>query len=207
MANTYCDYYDSVGATAYATYHGCVEEPVVDSEIVGGTCSIEPCVAGNPPRIDQGATWWCDYRWDIGGESIDLGGYNVTATLYYADGTAFVTLTEGQGITKDDTQFRVKITDEQTDTIDFGRSDIVILVLDIDLERTESTDAITGYEIGDVVRASAGEVFAHSRGAGVGVFQGPQDIATYAEKLAMANPRACQKEAAGGEPGPPRHPL
>ena len=163
MANTYCDYYSSVGATAYATYHGCVEEPVVDPPM------MDVCPTSSSVRIDQGATWRCDFRWvvcssDLVQTEVDLEGYEIDAMFYLVWGEPFQSKSN---VLRAESQFRLELSAEETDAIEFSAcSNFRDVIIDVYARRTGATDVVTGYATGEVARVTSMVVRAYRRGAG-----------------------------------------
>jgi len=137
---------------------------VIGSGMIVSTasCSITP-KAAKEVRIDQGATWWCDYLWEVNDEPIPLDDYAITATIYCPDGSVFAKLTAGNGATKLPAvgSFQLKLTDEQTQTLVFTNSNKLTLTLKVDLERTGPLDPATGYQQGEVVRVATGSLVAY----------------------------------------------
>ena len=78
--------------------------------------SITPAT-DSPEQIDQGTTWFREYRWTVDGVPQDLTGWGIEV-MFYDDNASpiFETLSIGSGVTlqTDPTIFEVKLSKIQT---------------------------------------------------------------------------------------------
>jgi len=128
--------------------------------------SISPTVDPDVPRIDQGATWFRDYRWRLDDNTpVDLTNYEITVCFFYDSGAlAFGPFVIGDGVTRsaDPGVFEIRIPVSETDKIKTETD----FTMRVDMKRINSDDPVTGYKINEVAPLIAGSLQGYPKHAG-----------------------------------------
>lgn len=174
MSDTYLDYYGAVFPTEGQVIKGVSfglngEKTGTFEASPPATTSIDPSETNL--ELHEGATFFHDFTWLFDGTPVDLTDWVLTASIYDTTNTELFALTQASGIIIGTStgRYRIELTDEETETIDFttaGCGNFITLAYEIDAERMNSKDPLTGYEPGQVARIEFGPIRAFSRAAG-----------------------------------------